>query len=144
MITAPRFVATPAMLSHRVIQMRRGMFMKPVGLCALIVAFALPCVAQGQTMPQAWGSTGQYRGSVTRNGNLYDPDGRYMGQIQRNPGLPRASEGGLGRTLNEFGHAQRQTDRNQSVYGPNGQYLGQVDRKGQFYDAQGVYRGQLR
>jgi hypothetical protein len=117
--------------------------MKPVVLCAFLAALALPCIAQAQTMPQVWGPTGQYRGSVERNGNLYTPDGRYMGQIQRNPGLPRASEGGLGRTLNEQGHAQRQSDRNQSVYGANGQYLGQVDRKGQFYDTKGIYRGEL-
>ena len=121
------------------------MLMKPIVLCAVLAVVALPCLAQAQTtMPQAWGSTGQYRGTVERNGNLYSPDNRYMGQIQRNPGLPRGSEGGLDRTLNERGHVQRQSDRNQSVYGTNGQYLGQVDRNGQYYDAQGVYRGQLR
>ena len=120
------------------------MLMKPVVLCAVLAVVALPSLAQAQNMPQAWGWTGQYRGTVERNGSLYSPDNRYMGQVQRNLGLPRASEGGLDRTLNERGHAQRQTDRNQAVYGTNGQYLGQVDRKGQFYDTQGAYRGQLR
>lgn len=121
------------------------MLIKPVVVCAVLAAVALPCVAQAQqTMPQAWGSTGQYRGSVDRNGSLYGADNRYVGQIQRNPGLPRAGDGGLDRTMNERGHAQRQSDRNQAVYGTNGQYLGQVDRKGQFYDPQGAYRGQLR
>jgi hypothetical protein len=118
--------------------------MKPIVLCALLAAFALPSAAGAQSMPQAWGPGGQYRGSVDRGGSLYGADGRYAGQIQRNQGLSRSTEGGLGRTMNETGHAQRQADRNQAVYGSNGQYLGQVDRKGQFYDAQNNYRGQLR
>jgi hypothetical protein len=95
-------------------------------------------------MQGMWGSTGQYRGT-TNGGQIYSPDGRYIGQVQRPSTAPSTSEGGLGRsTPNAARQADRQADTNRPVYGANGQYLGQVNRQGQFYDAQGVYRGQMR
>ena len=115
-----------------------------LGILGIVIA-APAAEAQQQPMQGMWGSTGQYRGTTTRGGQIYSPDGRYIGHVQRPSGIPSASEGGLGRnTPNNFDSARRQSDHNRPVYGGNGQYLGTVGRDGQFYDAQGVYRGQMR
>jgi hypothetical protein len=110
-----------------------------------IVAAAPAAEAQQQPLQGMWGSTGQYRGSTVRGGQMYSPDGRYMGQVQRPSGIPTSREGGFGRsTLNSLDNARRESDHNRPVYGANGQYLGTVNRDGQFYDSQGTYRGQMR
>ena len=100
---------------------------------------------QQQPLQGMWGSTGQYRGSTNR-GQIYSPDGRYIGQVQRPSTAPSGGgEGGFGRTTtNAARQADRQADINRPVYGANGQYLGSVNRQGQFYDSQGAYRGQMR
>jgi len=111
----------------------------------LVAASLAPAArAQQQPMQGAWGATGQFRGSTT-GGQIYGADGRYIGQVQRAPTAPTSSEGGFGRgTANGAREARRQSDADRPVYGANGQYLGQVNRAGQFYDAQGVFRGQMR
>ena len=121
------------------------MLAKSVVLGILVAATLAPAAqAQQQPMQGVWGSTGQFRGSTDR-GQIYSPDGRYIGQVQRSQTAPTSSEGGFGRgTTNGAREARRQSDANRPVYGANGQYLGQVNRGGQFYDAQGVYRGQMR
>jgi hypothetical protein len=125
--------------------MRPIMIMRSLACAALgVLAFASVAEAQQQPMQGMWGSTGQYRGSNTK-GQVYGPDNRYIGQVQRPSTAPSTGEGGLGRsTPNAARQADRQADTNRPVYGANGQYLGQVNRQGQFYDAQGVYRGQMR
>lgn len=113
----------------------------------ILVTAALVPVAHAQQQPLqgTWGSTGQFRGSTTSGGQIYGPDGRYLGQMQRSQTAPTTSEGGFGRaTPNGAKDARRQSDTARPVYGANGQYLGQVNRSGQFYDAQGTYRGQMR
>lgn len=121
------------------------MVLRSVALGILIVASVAPSAyAQQQPMQGVWGSTGQFRGS-NNHGQLYGPDGRYVGQVQRPSTAPSSSEGGFGRTTpNAARQADRQADVNRPVYGANGQYLGTVNRQGQFYDAQGAYRGQMR
>lgn len=119
--------------------------MRPIALLAFAVALALPAIVHAQPMQNMWGPGGQFRGSNERNGAIYGPDGRYIGQIQRQGLSPRGREGGFGHgTMNAFGDSRRQAERNRSVYGADGQYLGQVDRNGQFYDPKGAYRGELR
>ena len=114
-----------------------------LGLLGILVA-APAAEAQQQPMQGMWGSTGQYRGTNSR-GQIYSPDGRYVGQVQRPSGLPTANDGGFSRgTMNRADNARRQNDHDRPVYGANGQYLGQVNRDGQFYDSQGAYRGQMR
>jgi hypothetical protein len=108
-----------------------------------VVAAVPAAEAQQQPMQGMWNSTGQYRGSNDR-GQVYSPDGRFVGQTQRPSGLATGNEGGLGRTMNSNDNTRRQNDHGQAVYGANGQYLGTVNRGGQFYDAQGTYRGQMR
>lgn len=121
------------------------MIVRPLALAALgLVACVTAAQAQQQQMQGMWGSTGQYRGSNS-HGQIYSPDGRYIGQVQRPSTAPSTSEGGFGRsTPNAARQADRQADTDRPVYGANGQYLGQVNRNGQFYDAQGTYRGQMR
>jgi hypothetical protein len=121
------------------------MVLRAAVLGILVLASAAPAAyAQQQPMQGMWGSTGQYRGT-NNQGQIYSPDGRYIGQVQRPSGAPSASEGGFGRsTQNGARQADRQSDANRPVYGANGQYLGTVNRQGQFYDAQGTYRGQMR
>ena len=113
-----------------------------LGVLGILVA-ASAAEAQQQPMQGMWNSTGQYRGTNSQ-GQVYSPDGRYVGQVQRPSRVPGAGEGGLGRTQNSIDNTRRQNDHNRSVYGANGQYLGEVNRSGQFYDAQGTYRGQMR
>jgi hypothetical protein len=113
-----------------------------LGILGLVVA-APAAEAQQQPMQGMWNSTGQYRGSNAR-GQMYSPDGRYVGQVQRPSGLSTGSEGGLSRTMNGNDNTRRQNDHNRPVYGGNGQYLGTVNRDGQFHDSQGTYRGQVR
>jgi hypothetical protein len=122
------------------------MTIKFIALCAAVLATNVPAAQAQQPLQNMWGSTGQYRGSTERNGAIYSPDGRFVGQVQRQGSSSGAREGGFGRggTPEGLGHARRQADQDRSVYGANGQYLGQVDRSGKFYDPQGTYRGQLR
>jgi hypothetical protein len=123
------------------------MLLRSAALALLIVASVAPAAyaQQQQPMQGMWGSTGQYRGSTNR-GQIYSPDGRYIGQVQRPSTAPSSGgEGGFGRTTpNAARQADRQSDVNRPVYGANGQYLGTVNRQGQFYDAQGAYRGLMR
>jgi hypothetical protein len=120
--------------------------LRPFAFGLLLLAATIPTAdAQQQPLSGMWGSSGQYGGSTTRGGQIYGPDGRYVGQMQRPSGIPSAREGGFGRsTLNSYDHARRQSAYDRPVYGANGQYLGTVNRNGQFYDAQGAYRGQMR
>jgi hypothetical protein len=121
------------------------MLLRSAALGILVLASLAPAAfAQQQPMQGMWGSSGQYRGSNT-HGQIYSPDGRYVGQVQRPSTVPSAGEGGFGRgTQNGARQVDRQSDANRPVYGANGQYLGSVNRQGQFYDAQGTYRGQMR
>ena len=115
-----------------------------LGILGILVA-APAAEAQQQPLQGMWGSGGQYRGSTTRGGQVYTPDGRYVGQVQRPSGIPSSREGGFGRsTLNSFDNARRQSDHDRPVYGANGQYLGTLNQNGHFYDAQGTYRGVMR
>lgn len=121
--------------------------MKPI-LCVLALALAAPLsLAHAQTLPNAWDANGRYAGSIDRNGNLYGPDNRYLGQLER-PSMarPQPFSGALGQgaTFGSQSRTQRTLGQERGVYGPNGQYLGQVDRSGNFYDSQGKFRGQLR
>ncbi len=122
------------------------MVLRLTALGLLILAAAAPTAhAQQQPLQGMWGSTGQYGGTTTRGGQMYAPDGRYVGQVQRPSGIPSAREGGFGRhTPNSFDNARRQSGHDRPVYGANGQYLGTVNQTGQFYDSQGAYRGQMR
>lgn len=123
------------------------MLPRSIGLAFVVLAAAVPAASaqQQQPMQGMWGGTGQYRGSNTPSGQIYSPDGRYIGQVQRPSTAPSVGDGGFGRgTMNGASNARRQQDAAQPVYGANGQYLGQVNRSGQFHDAQGVYRGQMR
>lgn len=122
------------------------MLLRPIALGLLVLAAAAPAAhAQQQPMQGMWGSSGQYRGSTTRNGQIYSPDGRFVGQVQRPSSIPSAREGGFGRTTpNSLDNARRQSGHDRPVYGTNGQYLGTMNQNGQFHDARGAYRGQLR
>jgi hypothetical protein len=122
------------------------MVLRAAVLGILVLASAAPAAyAQQPPLQGVWGSTGQYRGSTNR-GQIYSPDGRYIGQVQRPSTAPSSGgEGGFGRgTPNAARQADRQADVNRPVYGANGQYLGSVNSQGQFYDSQGTYRGQMR
>ena len=121
--------------------------MRPLALCCAAFALLVPSLAhaQGQGIPNVWNPSGQYMGTQ-RGGQIYGPDGRYIGQIQP-PGTVtrRGSEGGINRqTLNGQSHAQRQANRNRTIYGSRGEYLGATDRNGDFWDPSGIYRGRLR
>lgn len=121
--------------------------MKPISLCVLALTLAAPSLAHAQTVPNVWDSHGQFGGTVDRSGNLYGPDNRYLGQIEPpRSARPQQSVRGLGQgtTYSSPDRGLRQVDPQRNVYGANGQYLGQVDRNGDYYDAQGKFRGQLR
>jgi hypothetical protein len=121
------------------------MALRLTALGLLILAAAAPAAHAQQPLQGMWGSTGQYGGSTSRGGQIYSPDGRYVGQVQRPSGIPSARESGFGRnTLNSFDNARRQSGHDRPVYGANGQFLGTVNQNGQFYDSQGAYRGQMR
>src|SRR5262245_5679394 len=107
------------------------MVLRAAILGILVLASAAPVAHAQQPMQGMWGSTGQYRGTST-NGQIYSPDGRYVGQVQRPSSAPSTSDGGFGRgTQNGARQADRQQDANRPVYGANGQYLGTVNRQGQ-------------
>lgn len=118
--------------------------MRHIALFALAVAILLPdAAAAQQSLQNLWDRSGQFRGTTDRNGMIYAPDGRLIGQIEPRSRGPAAGETYRG-TAFRAPTGPQVPDRNRNVYGPDGQFLGQIDRNGNFRDRQGEFKGQIR